>query len=96
MREWIIFNKLVHFNSILNNTIDGFTQSGNLSNIDEHGGILPQTPLKEVFNQRWYIQHFMDENEDENKNPLYEEIGMKQIDWKFIKLCHSSQTFYDS
>ena len=34
---------------------------------------------------RWYIQHLMDESEDENKNPLSEQNWMKQTNWKFIK-----------
>ena len=58
LKEWVIFNrsKLEDFNSILNYTTDDFAPSGNLSYINEHGEILHQTPLKEVFNQRWYIQ----------------------------------------
>ena len=30
-----------------------------------------------IFNLRWYIQHLMDESEDEAQNPLSEEIWMK-------------------
>ena len=41
--------------------------------------------MKELFNLRWYIQHLMDENEDEAKNPLIEETRIKQTNWKFIK-----------
>ena len=51
--------------------------------MNEHGEILHQTPLKEVFNLSLYIQHLMDENEDESKNPLSEENWMKQTNWKF-------------
>ena len=71
----------------MNYTIDDFTPSGNLSFLNEHGEILHQTPLKEVFNLRWYsyIQHLMDENEDEDENPLNHENWMKQTNWKFIK-----------
>ena len=69
LKQWVIFNKLGNFNSILNYMIEDFTPSGNLSYINEHGEILHQTPLKEVFNLRWYIQHVMDENEDEAENP---------------------------
>ena len=81
----IIFNKLENFNSILNYTIDGFTPSGNLSYMNQHGEILHHTPLREVFNLRCYIQHLMNESEDKTQNPLSHENWMKQNNWKFIK-----------
>ena len=83
LKQWVILNKLENFNSILNYTIDDFTPSGNLSY--EHGEIVHQTPMKEIFNLRWYIQHLMDEDEDEDENPLNHENWMKQTNWKFIK-----------
>ena len=76
---------LENFNSILNYTIDDFPPSCNLSCINEHGETLHQTPFKEVFNLRWYIQHLMDQSEDENENPLNHENWMKQTNWKFLK-----------
>ena len=85
LKQWIIFNQLENFNSILNYTIDDFTPSGNLSYMNQHGEILHHTPLREVFNLRCYIQHLMDENEDETQNPLSEGNWMKQNNWKFIK-----------
>ena len=84
-KQWIIFNKLENFNSILNYPIDDFTPSGNLCYTNEHGDILPYTPMKKIFNLRWYIQHLMDENEDEAQNPLSEENWMKQNNCIFIK-----------
>ena len=84
-KQWIIFNKLENFNSILNYPIDGFTPSGNLSYMNKHGDILPYTPMKKIFNLRWYIQHLIDESEDEDKNPLSEESWMKQNNCKFMK-----------
>ena len=84
-KQWIIFNKLENFNSILNYTIDDFTPSGNLSYMNQHGVILHHTPLREVFNLRCYIQHLMDEHEDETQNPLSEENWMKQNNLKLIK-----------
>ena len=83
-KQWIIFNKLENFNSILNYTIDAFTPSGNLCYMNEHGDILPCTSMKK-FNLRWYIQYLMDESEDEAKNPLSEENWMKRNNCKFIK-----------
>ena len=53
--------------------------------MNHHGDILHHTPLREVFNLRCYIQHLMDESEDETQNPLSEETWMKQNNWKFIK-----------
>ena len=70
LKQWIEFNKLENFNSIMNYTIDDFTPSGNLSYMNHHGEILHFTTLKEVFNLRCYIQHLMDETEDEDENPL--------------------------
>ena len=85
LKQWIIFNKLENFNSILNYPIDDFTPSGNLCYMNEHGDILPYTPMKKIFNLRWYIQHLMDENEDEAQNPLSEENWMKQNNCEFMK-----------
>ena len=44
-----------------------------------------QKPLFELFNLRWYIQHLIDESEDEFDNPLSQQNWMKQTNWKFIK-----------
>ena len=82
-KQWVIFNKLENFNSIYY-PIDDFTPSGNLCYMNEHGDILPYTPMKK-FNLRWYIQHLMDESEDEAQKPLSEENWMKQNNYKFIK-----------
>ena len=84
-KQWIIFNKLENFNSILNYPIDDFTPSGNLCYMNEHGDILPYTPMKKIFSLRWYIKHLMDENEDEAQHPLSEENWMKQSNCKFMK-----------
>ena len=67
LTEWVIFNRLDNFNSILNYTIDDLTPSQNLSSINQHGEIFHQTPLKEVFNLRWYIQHLIDKSEQKMK-----------------------------
>ena len=49
-KQWIIFNKLEHFNSTLNYPIGDFTPSGNLCYMNEHGDILPYMPMKRIFN----------------------------------------------
>ena len=53
--------------------------------MNQHGEVLHHTPLREVFNLRCYIQHLMDESEDEMQNPLSHENWLKQNSWKFIK-----------
>ena len=70
IKEWIKFNKLENFNSLLNYTIDDFTPSGNFCCINETGEILHQTPLQELFNLRCYIQRLIDESDDESDNPV--------------------------
>ena len=44
IKEWIKFNELEIFNSLLNYSIDDITPSGNLLYINENGEILHQTP----------------------------------------------------
>ena len=61
LKQWIEFNILENFNSIMNFTIDDFTPSGNLSYINQNGDILHPTLLREVFHLRYYIQHLMDQ-----------------------------------
>ena len=53
--------------------------------MNQHGDILHHTPLREVFNLICYIQHLMDQSEDETQNCLSDENWMKQNNWKFIK-----------
>ena len=53
--------------------------------MNEHGDILPYTPMKKIFYLKWYIQYLIDESEDEDQNPLSEENWMKQNNCKFMK-----------
>ena len=90
IREWVIFNKLEDFYSLLNYIGDDFTPTGNLCYFKDNGEILHQTPLQELINLRWYIQHHIDESEsdddeDEFDNLLSKENWMLQTNWKFIK-----------
>ena len=85
LKEWIIFNKLENFNSILNYLIDDFTPSGNLCYMNVHGDILPYTPMIQISNLRWCIQHLMDESEEEKHKPLIRQNWMKQTNSKFMK-----------
>ena len=63
IKEWVVFNKLEDFNSLLKCTDDDFTPIGNLCYINENGEMLPTTTLQEFYNLRWYIQHLVDQNE---------------------------------
>ena len=74
------------FNSLLNNTIDDFTPSASLCSINENGELLHQTPLHELFNLRWYIQHLIDESGDEFEHSLSEEIWMKPTTGKSLSM----------
>ena len=85
IREWVKFNKLGNFNTLLYCTIDDFSPSCNLCHINENREILHQTSLKEYFNLRWYIQDPIDESEHEFEDPLSEDNWVKQTTWKFIK-----------
>ena len=67
IRECVVFNKLEDFNSLLNFIVDDFTLSGNLRYYKDNGDsvvkMLPTTPLQELQNLRWYIQHVIDESD---------------------------------
>ena len=77
IKEWVVFNKLEDFNSLLEYTDDDFTPTGNLCYINQNGEKLHRKPMKEFFNLRWYIQHLVDEYEyqygdNQWTNPLHE------------------------
>ena len=90
IKEWVVFNKLEDFNSLLKYTDDDFTPIGNLCYINENGEMLPATTLQELYNLRWYIQHLIDENEyqcDDNEwtNPLSESNSIYKTNKHFMK-----------
>ena len=77
IKEWVVFNKLEDFNSLLEYTDDDFTSTGIFCYINEKGEKLYRKFMKEFHNLRWYIQHLVDQHEyqdDENEwtNPLHE------------------------
>ena len=93
IRQWVKSNKLENFISIFNYTIDDYTSSCNLCYINGNGDTLHQIPLYELLKLRWYIQHLVDENENEDENPLSEQNWMRQTNWKFIKyVIHHKQS----
>ena len=90
IKERVVFNRLEDFNSLLNYIDDDFTPSSNLSYSNDNGKKLYQTPMQELNNLRWYIQHLIDENEyqydyDEWTNPLTESNWIYQTNKHFMK-----------
>ena len=91
IKEWVVFNKLEDFNSLLKYTDDDFTSIGNLCYINVNGEMLPT--LQEFYNLRWYIQHLIDENEyqydeDEWMNPLSESNSIYNTHKHFMKYVY--------
>ena len=68
IRQSVIYNKLEDFNSLLNYTDEDFIPhgGGNLSYCKENGDcvvkMMSPTPLQELINLRWYIQHLIHES----------------------------------
>ena len=82
MRAWVKHNKLEDFNSLLTYDLNDFTPSGILYYYNEKADsevalMMPNTPLKELYNLWRYIQHLILESvyeydDDEFDNPLNE------------------------
>ena len=84
MRQWVIYNKLEDFNSLLKYTDEDFKPygAGNLSYYKENGDsvvkMMPTTLLQMLENLRLYIQHLISESgylydDDESNYPLSED-----------------------
>ena len=90
IKEWVVFNKLEDFNSLLAYTDDDFTPTGKFCYINENGEKLYRKLMKEFFNLRWYIQHLVDEYEyqygdNEWTNPLHESNWTYRTNKQFMK-----------
>ena len=90
IKEWVVFNKLEDFNSLLEYTDDDFTPTGNLCYINQNGGKLYRKLTKESFNLRWYIQHLVHEYEyqygdNQWTNPLHESNWTYRTNKHFMK-----------
>ena len=96
IRQWVMYNKLEDFNSLLNYTDEDLIPHGvgNLSfykeNDDSVVKIMSPTPLQELINFRWYIQHLIHESgylydDDESNYPLSEDKWMLQTHGKLMK-----------
>ena len=90
IREWVVFNKLEDFNSLLEYTDDDFTPAGKLCYINENGEKLYRKLMKEFYNLRWYIQHLVDLHEyqygdNQWTNPLHESSWTYITNKQFMK-----------
>ena len=96
LRQWVIYNKLEDFISLLKYTDEDLIPHGvgNLSFYKENGDsvvkMMSPTPLQELINLRWYIQHLIHESgylydDDESNYPLSEDNWMLQTHGKFMK-----------
>ena len=69
IRQWVIYNKLEDFNSLLNNADEDFKPhgGGNLTYYKENGDsvekVMSTTPQQQLENLRWYIQHLIHESD---------------------------------
>ena len=89
IKEWVVFNKLEDFNSLLEYTDDDFTPTGKFCYINENGEKLHRKLMKEFYNLRWYIQHLVDLHEyqygdNEWTNPLHESNWTYRTNKQFI------------
>ena len=90
IKEWVVFNKLEDFNSLLKYTDDDFTPTGKLCYMNQSGEKLYRKLMNEFFNHRWYIQHLVDEYEyqygdNERTNPLHESNWTYRTNKQFMK-----------
>ena len=90
IKEWVVFNKLEDFNSLLEYTDDDFTPTGKFCYINENGEKLYRKLMEEFYNLRWYIQHLVDEYEyqygdNEWTNPLHESNWTYRTNKQFMK-----------
>ena len=96
IRQWVIYNKLEDFNCLLNYTDEDFIPHGHgkLSFYKENGDsvvkMMSPTPLQELINLRWFIQHLIHESgylydDDESNYPLSADMWMLQTHGKFMK-----------
>ena len=79
IKEWVVFNKLEDFNSLLEYTDDDFTPSGKFCYINENGEKLYRKLMKEFYNLKWYIQHLVDRHEYQNGDNELTILYMKAI-----------------
>ena len=103
IRQWVIYNKLEDFNCLLNYTDEDLIPHGHghLSYYKENGDsvvkMMSPTPVQELINLRWYLQHPIHESgylydDDESNYPLGEDKWMLQTHGKFMRFFFSLYT----
>ena len=94
MRSWVKHNKLEDMTELLIYDLNDFTPSGTLCHYKEPAEaeetkLMPNTPLKELYNLYRYIQHLILESEhyedDDFDNPLDEDNWLLQTRGKYMK-----------
>ena len=102
MRAWVKHNKLEDMTDLQIYDLDDFTPTGTLCNYKETAEaeetkIMPNTPLKELYNLYRYFQHLtlkseFDYDDEEFDNPLDEGNWLLQTRGKYMKfvIYHSS------
>ena len=90
IKEWVVFNKLEDFNSLLEYTDDDFTSTGKFGYINENGEKLHRKLMKEFYILRWYIQHLVHLHEyqygdNQWTNPLHESSWTYITNKQFMK-----------
>ena len=90
IKEWVVFNKLEDFNSLLNYINDDFTPAGYLYYTNDNDEMLSNTTLPEYYSIRWFIQHLIDKygyeyGDDDYFNSLSESNWIYQTNKHFMK-----------
>ena len=88
MRAWVKHNKLEDMSDLLIYDLNDFTPTGTFCHYKETAEaeetkIMPNTPLKKLYNLYWYIQHLIlksefDYDDEEFDNPLDEDNWLLQ------------------
>ena len=106
MRAWVKHNKLEDMTDLLIYDLNDFTPTGTLCNYKETAEaeetkIMPNTPLKELYNLYRYMQHLIlksefDYDDEEFDNPLDEGNWLLQTRGKYMKfVIYDSSTATD-
>ena len=102
MRSWVKHNNLEDMSDLLIYDLNDFTLGGTLCHYKETAEatetkLMPNTPLKELYNLYRYIQHLILESkfkydDEEFENPLDEDNWLLQTRGKYMKfvIYHSS------
>ena len=113
MRSWVKHNNLEDMSDLLIYDLNDFTKGGTLCHYKETAEatetkLMPNTPLKELYNLYRYIQHLILESEfeyddEELENPLDEDNWLLQTRGKYKKFviisflhCNRAKKYFQS